>query len=199
LNYRGMLAGKGIILALLMALAIGILAAWIWRQYFDTYHLAVVQDGVLYRDGVRSAGQFAAALRKVRPKTIVCLVDDQEIAQEPFMGEADVCRQNGIDLVRIPIRLGGWPTSEQVREFLDIVADPTKRPVLVHCAQGVRRTGMMVAAYQESVLHLNRDQAKAALLSFGHSDRTVKDVKRFIDNYDPSERRLTEDLPMSQE
>ena len=66
-------------------------------------------------------------------------------------------------------------------------------------AQGVRRTGMLVAAYQESVLHFNRDQAKAALLSFGHSDRTVNDVKRFIDVYDPTNRRMSEDLPISQE
>jgi len=102
-------------------------------------------------------------------------------------------------LVRIPVPLGGWPTDEQVKEFLKIVQDPARQPVLVHCAQGVRRTGMMVAAYQESVMKFDREQAKSAILDFGHSQRTIGDVQRFIDIYDPVDQRLTQVLPMSAE
>jgi hypothetical protein len=30
--------------------------------------------------------------------------------------------------------LGGWPSSEQVKQFLDVVAEAREPAVLVHCA-----------------------------------------------------------------
>ena len=179
-----------VILALLLAAAAGIT----WR-YFHTYHFAAVQPGVLYRDGNHSPAEFAAALRRVGPKTVISLVDDEEMAQPQFQAERVYCQAHGIDLVRIPINLGGWPTDAQVQEFLRIASDKARQPVLVHCAQGVRRTGMMTAAYQESILGYDPEQAKAAVLSFGHSEHTIADVRKFIDGYDPKTRRVSATLP----
>ncbi|MGA3067429.1 MAG: tyrosine-protein phosphatase [Tepidisphaeraceae bacterium] len=172
---------------------------WVFWAYFDTYHLATVQPGILYRDGVRSLHQFQLAAERTHVKTIVSLVDDQEIQTPPFTDELAYCKEHGIDVIRVPIDLGGWPAGDQVRKFLSIVADPSRRPVLVHCAQGVRRTGMMVAAYQLSVLNLTRDQTLAAMLTFGHSQRTVGDIERFIENYDPQTQSMTQELPRSVE
>ena len=104
--------------------------------------------------------------------------------------EATCCREVGIEIIDLPIPLGGWPTPRQVDTFLKITADPKRQPVLVHCAQGVRRTGMMVAAYQESILGYDKDKAKAAMLTFGHSQRTVGDVMKFIEVYDAKGRTL---------
>jgi protein tyrosine/serine phosphatase len=172
---------------------------WVFRTYFDTYHLATVQAGALYRDGVRSLRQFQLAAEKTHVKTVVSLVDDQEIKQHPFSDEMNYCAEHGIAVVRLPILLGGWPTGDQIKQFLAIATDPARQPVLVHCAQGVRRTGMMVAAYQRSVLNYDRDKTIAVMLTFGHSQRTVGDVQRFIDNYDPRTESMTQDLPQSVE
>jgi protein tyrosine/serine phosphatase len=172
---------------------------WVFRTYFDTYHLATVQAGVLYRDGVRTLRQFQLAADKTHVKTVVSLVDDQEIRQSPFTDEMNYCSQHGITVVRVPILLGGWPTGDQIKEFLSVVADPSRRPVLVHCAQGVRRTGMMVAAYQRSVLNYDQEKTIEVMLTFGHSQRTVGDVQRFIENYDPQTETMTQDLPRSVE
>jgi protein tyrosine/serine phosphatase len=130
---------------------------------------------------------------------VVSLVDDQEITQSPFTDELAYCKAHGIDVVRLPVPLGGWPRGDQISRFLAIADDPARQPVLVHCAQGVRRTGMMVAAYELSVLKLDKDQAVAAIKGFGHSDRTLGDVKRFIEVYDPQTQQMTSDLPHSQE
>ena len=127
--FRGRTMGLIILLIAACAVAAGV---WTWRRHFDAYHLATVRQGVLYRDGVRSVDQFASAVRRVSPRTIVCLVDDNEIAREPFVEELDYCRANNIQVVRIPVPLGGWPTDEQVRQFLEIVNDPARQPVLVH-------------------------------------------------------------------
>src|SRR5271155_2445312 len=98
-----------------------------------TYHFCAVQPGVLYRDGNRSLRQFARSLRRSRCKTVVTLVDDSEITQEPFAAESELCRARGIAFERIPIPLGGWPTSEQVGRFLSLAADTGGLPLLVHC------------------------------------------------------------------
>jgi protein tyrosine phosphatase (PTP) superfamily phosphohydrolase (DUF442 family) len=154
---------------------------------------------VLYRDGVRTLREFQTTVRIVKPRTIVSLVDDSEIGHSPFVDELAYCRQNNIDVVRIPVILGGWPQGDQIRQFLSIATDPARQPVLVHCAQGVRRTGMMVAAYQESIQSFDPAKAKASMLTFGHSQRTVGDIERFIDVYDPAAKTMTQVLPRSTE
>src|SRR5829696_5153298 len=75
---RPSLARRLVPLGLIVLLAIG--AFVIWRERFQTYHLATVQEGVLYRDGNRGLREFENAVERVKPKSVVCLVDDAEIA-----------------------------------------------------------------------------------------------------------------------
>ncbi|HEX8912875.1 MAG TPA: tyrosine-protein phosphatase [Humisphaera sp.] len=173
-----------------------------WR--FSTYHLETVDQGKLYRSGLQSFREFQNGVRQVKAKTIVSLVDDNEIVDEekPQFGTelatyADA--NKGVTVVRVPIKLGGWPEGDEVERFLAVAQDPAKQPVLVHCAQGVRRTGMMAAAYQLTVLGYDKERVKRELPTFGHSDRTVGDIKRFVDAYDPQARRMKTALPQSKE
>lgn len=186
----------------LVIAAVGLFAFLLWWFRFRTYHFAVVHDGVLYRDGNRGLAEFRHAIRRGKIKTVVMLIDDGELSakEKPeFAAEVEWCKQNGVTVERIPIRLGGWPSSDDVRRFNQLVADHGKQPVLVHCAQGVRRTGMMVAAYQQSVLGYDDQRCRAAMLTFGHSQRTVGDVQKFIDVYDPKTGAVPDDLPIGKE
>ena len=187
----------GWILSLIVV--IGAVGLGVWCEWFETYHLATVQPGVLYRDGVRSKHELENALRKVKARTVVRLVDEVEQGREPFAGEVTYCHEHGIAVIDIPILLGGWPTMEQVNKFLRVAADPAKQPVLVHCAQGVRRTGMMSAAFERKVLGWDKAKTQAAVLSFGHSHRTIDDVLRFIDGYDPATGAVPTSQPASVE
>jgi protein tyrosine/serine phosphatase len=158
-------------------------------------------DGPLYRNGFRTFREFQTAVGKTHVKQVICLLDEKELAKEPFNQEEEYLRRSRIGYTHIPIKLGGWPTQADVKKF--ILATTTKddryRPALVHCAQGVRRTGMMVAAYQMSVLGWDKEKTKKAMLTFGHSERTVGDVMRFIDGYDPVTNAVPADLPIGQE
>src|ERR1041385_2798885 len=142
-------------------------AAFLFFYRVQTYHFGEVQKDVLYRDGNRGLREFKTALRKSNARTVVILNDDDEVQKEPFAGELNYLKQEGIEVIRIPVKLGGYPTTDQVKQFLNVTNDRGKWPILVHCAQGVRRTGMMVAAYQESILGYDDDKAKQNILPFG--------------------------------
>ena len=191
---------RALIPAVIVLIAAVVLGVW-WFS-LRTYHFAVVQDGVLYRDGNRGLAEFEHAIRRGKIKSVVMLIDDEELAahEKPeFAREVEWCRQQGIHIERIPIRLGGWPNGEDVKRFLAFVNERKNQPVLVHCAQGVRRTGMMVAAYQQSVLGWDDQKCKDKVLTFGHSQRTVGDVQKFIDVYNPATGAVPSDLPIGKE
>ena len=176
-----------------------VLVAITWKLAFSAYHFGIVHKGVLYRDGVHTVREFEVAVRKAKPRTVVRLIDETEAKNEPFLSEKAYCREQKIALIELPIKLGGWPMPGQVDAFLNIVTDPNRQPVIVHCAQGVRRTGMMVAAYQESILGYDTVRAKSEILTFGHSPRTIGDVMKFIDVYDSKTRSLPVTLPNGNE
>ena len=188
---------RWIVVALTLAVCAGGFLAW-WFV-FDTYHLVTVHEGVLYRDGNRGLREFRNALRKSNAKTVVCIVDDEEIKADEYVAEQELLRRKGIPFVRIPIVKGDWPTTEQVREFLAIATDPARQPVLYHDNEGIRRAGMMMAAYQQSVLGYSDEQAKAAMKTFGHSERTIADVRHFIDIYNGAGRELVGPKPAKQQ
>jgi protein tyrosine phosphatase (PTP) superfamily phosphohydrolase (DUF442 family) len=157
----------------------------VWRQFFQTYHLVVVDEGKLYRDGNRSLREFKNTLRKTKPRTVIAVLDEKEFGEPEFVAARELVQSRGLSFHWIPIRAGWYPTAEQVREFLKIANDPANQPVLYHDDEGIRRAGMMMAAYQETVLGYDDARAKAAIRAFGHSDRTINEVRRFIDVYDP--------------
>jgi hypothetical protein len=123
----------------------------------------------------------------------VAVIDDEEFNQAEFVGARELCQSRGIEWVRIPVKAGKFPLPEQFKQFISIATDPAKQPILFHDDEGIRRAGMMMAAYQMSALGYDRARAKADIRAFGHSDRTIDDVRRFIDAYDPK-LGLTVDL-----
>jgi protein tyrosine/serine phosphatase len=185
------------IAALIVIVVLG--GVWVWINFVQTYHYAAVQPKVLYRDGFRTVREFNTGVNNARARTIVCLLDAKERENEPFAIEHDYCRKSDIKFVWISVPLGGWPTDENVKQFLETVQKENSQPVLVHCAQGVRRTGMMVAAYQMSVLGWDKERTKKAILTFGHSRRSIGDIEKFIDGYDPVSKTTVSNLPVGAE
>jgi protein tyrosine phosphatase (PTP) superfamily phosphohydrolase (DUF442 family) len=190
-----LLIGPVLLLPVLAAAGTGV-----WFEWFRTYHLVVVTPGILYRDGNRDLREFTHAVAKSHAKTVVTLVDDRELAdpaKPQFAAEAAWCAANGVRQIRIPVKLGGWPTTADVRKFLDIANDPASQPVLVHCAQGVRRTGMFVAAYQLTARRESPAEVKSEIQRFGHSPNDTADIETFIDRFNPVARTIPDTMPQS--
>ena len=112
---------------LLIVLLVGLCRRrYVWHCHLATYHLATVQPQVLYRDGNQSPCQFETAVRKVRPRVVVSLIDDAELADQnkpQFQAEADYLAGKGVRLERIPVQLGGWPTKADVDKFISVASD----------------------------------------------------------------------------
>jgi protein tyrosine/serine phosphatase len=154
-----------IVLLCIVVLIGGVLVVgYIYRQ--RSIYPTEVTAGALYRSALPTKRQLAH-LGDLNIKTVVnlCAADEHEDKENPkaYQVEKQFCQEHGLEFVSIPIT-ELLPTDEQVRQFLDVMArhqggsgGPSPRcsgygrasgAVLVHCAQGRNRTGMMVAAYR---------------------------------------------------
>ncbi len=129
----------------------------------------------LYR-GAQPAAEGFLELKKRGIKTIVNLRsfhDDQKLI-------------TGAGFQYFHIHAKPWhPETQDVVQFLKIIADPQNRPVYVHCQQGVDRTGWMVAVYRMVIQGWNKDDAIGEMKSFGfHSVWT--DIPDYLSHLDPA-------------
>lgn len=146
-------------------------------------NLRVVQPGRLYRSGQMSVEGLAKTVQERGIKTVVCLRDARDDGKPvPDTGEADWCAANGVQHVvlspavwKSPGAGGDAPPVEpNLRAFLGLVTDESKRPVLVHCFAGIHRTGGYVALYRMEVDGWSADEAIREMQSMG-TPRTTFD------------------------
>jgi tyrosine-protein phosphatase SIW14 len=108
--------------------------------------------------------------------------------------EGELVRAAGMNYVRIPLESTDPPTADQVRQFLEVINDPAKRPVYVHCLHGVDRTGAMIAVYRMQEQGWNNADALAEMEHFG-AHGVLHDLRRFVGAYTPARiRRSTTEL-----
>ncbi len=118
----------------LIVLAIGGLAGWMIvldrqnRLIWD--HWDVVKPGILYRSGQLTGDQLRAAARRFGIKTVV----NFQLPGKEMERERTLARELGIGFVNLPMPGDGFGEEAQFRKVLELVDDPERRPVLVHCA-----------------------------------------------------------------
>jgi len=132
----------------LLVLASGGLAGWMIvldrqnRLFWD--HWDVVKPGILYRSGQLTRGQLTEAVKRFGIRTVVSL----QLPGKEMNDERQLARRLGIGFVNLPMPGDGFGEEPQFRKVLELVDDPDRRPVLVHCARGTCRTGSAVALYR---------------------------------------------------
>lgn len=96
----------------------------------------------LMRGGAPSA-QALKELKEAGVKTIVNLRGSGGASKK----EEKAAKAIGLDYYNIPMGYAD-PNLSKVSSVLDIMRDPAKQPVYVHCMQGADRTGMMVGIHR---------------------------------------------------
>ena len=97
----------------------------------------------LYRSGQPRAGGLAR-LRELGINTIINLRG----ASKTTRAEEAEARAQGFNYFNVALPNGGRPKDTRVERIITLIAAPENGKVLVHCKDGVDRTGMIVAIYR---------------------------------------------------
>jgi protein tyrosine/serine phosphatase len=124
------------------------------------HHFAEVDPGVLYRSGQPNEAQLVLLTERYHLHTIVNLRGTTEGNADWYVVEQGFCAAHHLNFVSIDLTDPKHLRSV-LRPFLEVVADATNRPVLVHCEFGSARTGFAVAAYRIVFQKWTLDQALA--------------------------------------
>lgn len=113
---------------------------WIW-QWLTTAgdNFNVVDKGKVYRSAALSADALRAKVKEYGIRTVLDLRIQREGSPPDIAGVT--MRHAALDDhgdVNVPL----------VEECAKLLADPSAQPVLVHCAGGRHRTGVVVAFYR---------------------------------------------------
>ena len=102
--------------------------------------------------------------------------------------EKQLVESAGLRYERIALASSDMPRSEQVARFLEIVRDPSLRPLYVHCQHGVDRTGAMMAVYRMEEEGWSNPEAFAEM-EFFDAHLIWQDLRNFVRAYRPGRGR----------
>ena len=182
---------------LVTAAVIGLPIGYLLAREKHLRNVRVVEEGVLYRSGQPSPAGLGRLIHDYDIRTVVCFrdVEDGKAVVPPDQWEEGFCANLGINYVRMPLRVWSYdkgvvPADENVRKFLDIMADPKNQPVLVHCFRGVHRTGTYCAIFRMERQGWSNEDAIEELKELGY-DKLDKedDVRTYLERYVPQGRK----------
>lgn len=153
------------------------------KYYVLPKRFAVVEEGALFRSGENKTGPLRDIIEEHEIATILTLLsnepnDPEQSAQNEIVAEKD------IDLIRIPMPGDGCAEFDKIEKAADIIADESHRPLLVHCAAGVNRTGAAYAAWRMKYHGWDVERAIEEAIAHGHEpDRNPEMVPHLREFY----------------
>ena len=129
---------------------------------------------------MRSAQPSNAQLNTLKEQNFSTIVNLRSVHTQ-----AEYAAALGLNYYTIPIQ-NVQPSPDQVELFLEILSDESNYPMLIHCGQGIHRTGVMSAIYRIEMQNWSNEQAAEEMVSnvrFYLTHRDVWHCKDFILNY----------------
>jgi protein tyrosine/serine phosphatase len=139
-------------------------------------YAAEVEPGLLR--GSRPSAAGVAWLKRQGIKTVINL---RRFHYETERAQVEAA---GMRFEHIPLEASDPPSEAQINRFMALATDEAIRPIYVHCAQGVDRTGTMVAVYRMERQGLSNGDALAEMMGYG-AHAIWLDLRRFVRTYRP--------------
>jgi len=166
---------------------LAVLAPLSYYLYFHVLlaNFAVVVPGQIYRSGQPSPAQLARWISKYGLKTVLDLRGEDGDWAAP---ERAVTDRMGVSLVSIAIGAHGCLPRPTLTKLIEAIESAPK-PMLIHCASGVERSGTISALAAMAIGGSDYDAARAqAYIPSGPLDRVdgsshVSDVLREYEEY----------------
>jgi tyrosine-protein phosphatase SIW14 len=130
----------------------------------------------------RGAQPTEEGLRQLKAMGIKTVIDFRSYHSTHKQVEAA-----GMTAVEIPLKadLGSVPPDdEELKKFFQVVLDPARQPVYIHCAFGKDRTGTMAAVYRLEMDGWTPDEALQEMEAFGYHN-IYRDLIAFVKTYKP--------------
>ncbi len=117
------------------------------------YNFAPVRSGEIYRSAQPSPLMLRYLVSRYQVRSILNLR-----GRTPGYESAFAAR-NGLRLYTLDLSSRTPPTEAEVERLLDILTDAENHPILVHCRNGVDRSGYMVGLYRIEAESWDADRA----------------------------------------
>lgn len=140
----------------------------------EAWAVPVALEGVpnlhkVSEDLYRSAQPSRQGMRRLKQLGIETIVNLRS-----FHSDRDEIRDTGLAYEHIYMK--AWhPERKEVVRFLQIVSNPKRTPVLVHCLHGADRTGTMCAVYRIAVQGWTKEEAIREMTGGGYNFHTTFD------------------------
>lgn len=141
----------------------------------STYHpsrIDVIKDGKAYRSGQLSASQLATMQTRYGIKSIINL-RGANYKEHWYQEEVTFAKAHNLAHYDYPLSSKRPLTLSQEAELVQLMAAAPK-PVLVHCDQGLERTGTAAALYVAKVEQGSRSDALQQLTLFAQPPLSMR-------------------------
>lgn len=178
-----------------IALVAGSIAAPILfaqKQIQAQKNFRVVRDGVFFRSGQMKLTALSKLAAQHGIRTVVSLRDAEKPGDPPPDADEEAwCRQQEITYLRLSPKSwepknGEAPVVSNIREYLSLLDQPDRYPMLIHCFAGIHRTGAYTAIYriEKEGWPVERAMDEMRALGYDRLDEE-KDILGFFENYQP--------------
>lgn len=153
------------------------------RFFFGMEQIIDLDQGKVFRSGILSLSSLERLHRDKGLKTIVNLCSEKEDELPWYAKEKKFALENNIKLIDIPLAVSGKPSEMDLKSFLEVINSPSSYPILIHCGDGIERSGMMSAVYSIAKKGMTPSEAldNEYMLFSGH--RFSKNFREFIKNF----------------
>lgn len=131
---------KKVILAYLAIIAL--IAAGLIYLYFHDFRVVIPNQ--VYRSNELSRAEFISVIRHYDIRSVVNLRGKQHAKSNWYRHEMQAMRITHVHHYDIPVKSESLPSVKQLKSLVNIL-ESAPRPMLVHCASGVDRSGLAAA------------------------------------------------------
>lgn len=172
-----------------VVVATAVVAAVMYRDHKRYKHLAVHQDGMMYRSAWLEPDVFSEVIEKHQIRAVVNLCNPGEMGEERWEGEREAVTNAGARLIELPMPLTIDASDPLVAKHIAVLNDPNNYPMLVHCQHGVTRTAKFLTIYDILYRGQTASESLDAQPLFGRKDHNVN-VRAFVNNFEDKHREL---------
>ena len=147
------LIGKAVSVLALVAISF-----YLWE--YGLHRFTVVTEHQLYQSAEMPPDELIRVANSHRIRTIIDLRTSEE-SPDDVAAERAALEDSGIQYVHLPAQ--HVPKNETVMSFLEIVGDPSKRPVLIHCKHGTGRSVLFASIFRVEFENWDNETARRAV------------------------------------